>query len=282
MVLPDLKLSPERLAQLCGLAEQAGAEVMAVYGTAFNASVKDDHSPVTEADLRADAVICAGLSRLFPGVPIISEESLPSSPPPSDRPFFLVDPLDGTKEFIARTGEFTVNIALVDRGVAVAGVVLAPASGELFYAAHGLGAFRHDSRGTRPLKVRPYDPDLPLRVVGSRSHGGARLAAWLESLPVTYEFAPAGSSLKFCRVAEGCADVYPRLGPTSLWDTAAAQCILEQAGGRVTDLAGRPLLYDARGGWLNPEFVAWSDKACLAFCECLRASGVAGIKTGGD
>ncbi|MEO5672721.1 MAG: 3'(2'),5'-bisphosphate nucleotidase CysQ, partial [Ramlibacter sp.] len=223
---------------LCGIADLAGAEVMAVYGTEFASVVKDDASPLTEADLRADAVIREGLARHFPGVPVVSEESLPAALPPAGGAYFLVDPLDGTKEFVAKTDQFTVNIALVEGGDVVAGVVLAPALGELFYAAVGKGAFRRDAGGTRAIRAGRYEPQRPLRIVGSRSHGGARLADWLVALPVPREFTPAGSSLKFCRVAEGAADLYPRLGPTCLWDTAAAQCVLEQAGGGVTDLAG--------------------------------------------
>jgi 3'(2'), 5'-bisphosphate nucleotidase len=268
-----MKIDNALLEALCALAEQAGAEVMAVYATPFVATAKEDRSPLTEADLRADAVIRAGLARLAPQWPVISEESLPQELPAGAGPFFLVDPLDGTKDFVARTGEFTVNIALIDEaGVPVAGVVFAPALGQLYYAASGIGAFRRDAGGTQAISAVRYDPQAPLRIVGSRSHGGARLASWVEALPMRREYAPAGSSLKFCRIAEGEADLYPRLGPTCLWDTAAAQCVLEQAGGHVTDLAGRPLRYEPREGWLNPEFVAFSDAACLALCAPLAAA----------
>jgi 3'(2'), 5'-bisphosphate nucleotidase len=268
-----MKVDARLLDELCLLAERAGREVMAVYATDFAATAKDDQSPLTEADLRADAVIRAGLAQLCPQWQVISEESLPEAlPADDDRPYFLVDPLDGTKEFVARTGEFTVNIALVHRSAVMAGVVHAPALGETFHAAVGLGAWRRDAEGVRPIRVRRYDPATPLRIVGSRSHGGARLAAWVDALPVRREFNAAGSSLKFCRVAEGAADLYPRLGPTCLWDTAAAQCVLEQAGGRVTDLAGQPLRYEARAGWLNPEFLAFSDPACLDLCAPLRCA----------
>jgi len=264
-----MDVAPTLLDELSRLAEQAGREVMAVYGTDFQATTKEDRSPLTQADLRSDAVIRAGLARLCPGIPVVSEECLPDSLPADEGPYFLVDPLDGTKEFIARTGEFTINIALVHRAEVIVGVVHAPALGETFYAAAGHGAWRRDAAGLRAIRVHRYDPATPLRIVGSRSHGGARLAAWVDALPVARQFAPAGSSLKFCRVAEGAADLYPRLGPTCLWDTAAAQCVLEQAGGRVTDLAGEPLRYRARAGWLNPEFVAYSDPACLALCAPL-------------
>lgn len=261
----------ELLHQIRVIAEQAGRKIMAIYETDFRTTTKSDQSPLTEADLQADAIIRSGLSRLLPNVPVVSEESLPEAMPADGQPFFLVDPLDGTKEFAARTGEFTVNIALIHHAKPVLGVVLAPATGEMFYAAESVGAFRRDAEGEHQIHVRPYAADQPLRIVGSRSHGGALLAQWLDRLPVPRTFQPAGSSLKFCRIAEGVADLYPRLGPTSLWDTAAGQCVLEQAGGQVTDLSRQPLRYKQRPGWLNPEFLAFSDPACLPLCP-LRAA----------
>ncbi|MEN9781368.1 MAG: 3(2),5-bisphosphate nucleotidase CysQ, partial [Pseudomonadota bacterium] len=172
---------------------------------------------------------------------------------------FLVDPLDGTKEFLKRNGEFTVNIALIEHGAPVAGVVLAPALGELFYAAQGLGAFKAqaDGSGAQPIRCSAAPDDAPLRVVGSRSHGLGALDAWLAALKRPYVFTAAGSSLKFCRIAEGAADVYPRFGPTSQWDTAAGQCVLEQAGGRVVAAQAQPLRYGLDRLVINPEFVAW-------------------------
>lgn len=266
---------PESLAgilePLRALAAQAGERIMEIYAGNFAASLKADQSPVTEADLRADAVIHQGLAGLLPGVPVVSEESLPPAPPPPGQPYFLVDPLDGTKEFVARTGEFTVNIALIHHDVPVVGIVLAPAIGQMFYAAQGTGAFRSHASGTHQIHVGSLASGRPLRILGSRSHGGDRLAQWLRALPVACQFEAAGSALKFCRIAEGAADLYPRLGPTGLWDTAAGQCVLEQAGGHVTDLAGQPLRYAPRPGWLNPEFLAFGDPACLAACAPLRA-----------
>jgi 3'(2'), 5'-bisphosphate nucleotidase len=268
-VVSSQRSSADLISSLQALAKDAGASTMAVYDTVFDANVKADRSPITEADLRSDAIIQAGLAQLYPGIPVVSEERLPEHLPDPDQPYFLVDPLDGTKEFMARTGEFTVNIALVRRGIPLAGVVFAPALGELFYAAVGVGAFRNDASGVRTIKVRAYDPAKGLCIVGSRSHGGERLATWVDRLQVQREFTAAGSSLKFCRVAEGAADLYPRLGPTSLWDTAAAQCVLEQAGGTVTDLGGQSLRYEPRQGWLNPEFIAWADTASFALCATL-------------
>jgi len=249
------------LPQLVQIAIAAAREVMAVYAGDFCAQHKDDGSPVTEADLRADRVIRAALARDFPGVWVWSEESVDGPGAASvDAPaaFFLVDPLDGTKEFIKRNGEFTVNIALIAQGVPVAGVVLAPALGELFHAAVGLGAFRARADGSqaRPIRCAAVPATAPLRVLGSRSHGLGRLDAWLAAAGRPHTLQPVGSSIKFCRIAEGAADLYPRFGPTSQWDTAAGQCVLEQAGGRVCDLQGQPLRYSRQRSATNPDFIA--------------------------
>lgn len=247
----------EQLTLLCEIAAAAGREIMAVYAEGGETWQKDDASPLTEADLRADRVIRAGLENAFPGVFILSEESR-SAGDHLPETFFLVDPLDGTKEFLKRNGEFTVNIALVHRGRPVAGVVLAPALDELFYAASGLGAWKRGAGGSeRPLTAARAAS--PLRVIGSRSHGGEALGRWLQTLDAAHTFVAAGSSLKFCRIAEGEADIYPRFGPTSQWDTGAAQCVLEIAGGAVVDLARRPLGYGLERPLLNPEFMAYGD-----------------------
>lgn len=241
---------------LCDIAQRAGEEVMAVYATDFASWTKDDASPLTQADLRSDEVIRAGLERAFPGVFILSEESTSQAAGPHRR-FFLVDPLDGTREFLKRNGEFTVNIALVDDGVPVAGVVVAPALGQAYFGAAGLGSFRRDSHGETALRTQAPAAGAPLRVIGSRSHGGEALSSWLQQLPVPHTFVAAGSSLKFCRIAEGAADVYPRHGPTSQWDTAAGQAVLECAGGQVLDFAREPLRYGLDRPILNPFFIAW-------------------------
>lgn len=258
-----MNLTEKQLQCLCQIAEAAGREIMDVYANGGETWQKDDQSPLTEADLRADRVIRAGLEQHFPGVFILSEESLSVGVQTASY-FFLVDPLDGTKEFLKRNGEFTVNIAKVKDGQPVAGVVLAPALDELFYAARGVGAFKRDSTGTRPIQTTNTAPTDPLRVMSSRSHGGDKLNAWLASLKNEYSFVVAGSSLKFCRIAEGQADVYPRFGPTSRWDTAAAQAVLEVAGGAVTDLQGNALRYGLERPLLNPEFVALGQPALWA------------------
>jgi 3'(2'), 5'-bisphosphate nucleotidase len=248
------------LAALCDIAAAAGREIMDVYAGDFTASEKSDASPLTEADLRADAVIRRGLEAAFPGVYVLSEESS-STGSDTGETFFLVDPLDGTREFIKRNGEFTVNIALIRSGKPAAGVVAAPALGELFFGAAGAGCWMRVAGADTALATRKIAPDNPLRVIGSRSHAGDSLAAWLDRLPCEHRFVAAGSSLKFCRLAQGQADVYPRLGPTSQWDTGAGQAVLEAAGGVVLDPGGQPLCYGLQRPLLNPDFIALADPA---------------------
>lgn len=253
------------LQTLCHIALAAGQEIMAVYAQGGAVWHKEDASPLTEADMRADTVIRLALNAAFPGVYIWSEESCSSGCRGADT-FFLVDPLDGTKEFLKRNGEFTVNIALVEHGVPVMAVVYAPALGELFYAAQGQGAWKRDANGAEhALHVAHRGPADTLRVIGSRSHGGDKLESWLATLETAHTFIAAGSSLKFCRIAEGLADIYPRFGPTSQWDTAAAQCVLEAAGGAVLDWDGKPLRYGLERPVLNPEFLALADTTCNFF-----------------
>lgn len=255
-----MSIDRRQLDILCAIALAAGREIMEVYRTDFSSVQKDDSSPLTEADLRSDRVIREGLEREFPGVFILSEESSSAAGGTNER-FFLVDPLDGTKEFLKRNDEFTVNIAWVEHGVPVAGVVHAPALGELYFAASGLGAWKTQGEGQPVgLRTRAPGPGAPLRVIGSRSHGGEALSKWLQQLTVEHTFVAAGSSLKFCRLAEGKADVYPRLGPTSQWDTAAAQAVLEVAGGAVLDAQGRDLRYGLQRAILNPDFIALADR----------------------
>jgi len=236
------------------LAREAGRAIMSIYGGGFSVTEKYDQSPVTDADLVADRIICSGLATAFPNIPIISEESI-SSGVEFDR-FFLVDPLDGTKEFIKRNGEFTVNIAFVEDSIPVLGVVYAPALDEMYYGEVGLGSWKECEAGCVALQLQEDNITPPLRVIASRSHHCEQLTRWLEDLSCEYEFVPAGSSLKFCRIAEGRADIYPRFQPTSQWDTAAGQCVLEQAGGTVTEISGKRLVYGIQRPLLNPAFIA--------------------------
>jgi 3'(2'), 5'-bisphosphate nucleotidase len=245
------------------IALDAGGAIMAVYAREFTVEEKTDKSPLTEADMAANEVIIAGLNDLPERIPVLSEEATDDFPGPDDSGrYWLVDPLDGTKEFIKRNDEFTVNIALIENGRPVLGVVVAPALGVSYLAAEGLGAFKIDDKGQRrPIQVAGLPAEgTKWRVVGSRSHTSPDLAAWLKTLGA-HDLVAVGSSLKSCLIAEGKADVYPRLGPTCLWDTAAAQAIVEQAGGRVETLDGQPLSYATPEHHLNPHFVVWGHRA---------------------
>ena len=246
------------LREVDAIARRAGHAIMRVYARGFSVQDKADRSPLTEADLAAHTVIVDDLGKLIPSLPILSEEAVEAFPRSfSGERYWLVDPLDGTKEFIKRNGEFTVNIALIERGRAVLGVVHAPAIEATYTAARGLGAFRQrKADAAEAIHVAEHLDDTPWRVVGSRSHAGDSLEAFVQRLGA-HTMLPMGSSLKLCLVADGSADLYPRLGPTSLWDTAAAQCVVEQAGGMVVTVAGEPLGYGNPSALLNPSFVVY-------------------------
>lgn len=259
-------MSPIDLQRLCldacTLAREAGQAILGVYDSEFAVEHKEDRSPLTAADIASHRVIVAGLERLAPQLPVLSEESAEIDYLERARwtRYWLVDPLDGTREFVKRNGEFTVNIALIDQQRPVLGVVQAPVTGELWFAWAGGGAFGQSDSGSETRRLRTRPRANPLIVPGSRSHGSEREAQLLSRVG-PYEKLPLGSSLKFCRIAEGAADLYLRLGPTSEWDTAAAQCVLEQAGGGVIDLAGLPLRCNARESLLNGDFIAFGDPA---------------------
>jgi 3'(2'), 5'-bisphosphate nucleotidase len=239
------------------IALDAGSRIMAFYGAA-SVQAKGDGSPLTQADLAAHDAILAGLAAACPGLPVVSEEDAARAEAAPEGPFILVDPLDGTREFISGNGEFTVNIALVDGGVPVAGVVHAPALGRTWVGALGAGARAAGPDGAplRPIAVRAPDP-AGLVAVASRSHRDAQTEAFLATLTVA-GLRSVGSSLKFCLVAAGEADVYPRFGPTMEWDTAAGQAVLEAAGGCVCGPDGSAFRYGKAGAaWRNGSFVAW-------------------------
>lgn len=240
------------------LAREAGEAIMQVYARAFVIETKSDSSPLTEADLLANERILKGLKIISSEIPVLSEEAVNDFSGPNQMGcYWLVDPLDGTKEFIQRSGEFTVNIALIENGKPVLGVVYAPVTKLLYSAVKNQGAYKRQAAGPAcKIQVRPKPAHGVWTVVGSRSHGGD-LSQWLSRLG-RYELKPVGSSLKFCLVAEGEADLYPRFGPTSLWDTAAAQIIVEEAGGQVIDLAGKALDYSQPQFLLNPAFLVCS------------------------
>lgn len=251
------------------IARRAGAAIMEVYNSDDGLAVqyKDDDSPLTEADRRANAIIEAGLAELEPRLPVLSEES--AQPAYETRRqwqrYWLVDPLDGTREFVRRNGEFTVNIALVGDGVAELGVVHVPVSGASYLGAVGHGAFRQDT-GSEPVLISAgaKSDHAPLTMVASRSHLDRHVKRVLRRLEAEYgavEMVNMGSSLKICLLAEGKADIYPRLAPTSEWDTAAAHAVLAAAGGEIFNTAFQPLRYNQKEDLRNPHFIAVADLA---------------------
>ena len=243
------------------IAARAGDEILKIYNSdEFDVETKDDKSPLTAADKASHNTIVAALAALTPDIPILSEES--SAITWDERStwpeYWLIDPLDGTKEFIKRNGEFTVNIALIQGHQAVLGVVHVPVQQRCFYGYQGGGAFELTAAGeTKPINATA-EAQAPLRVVGSRSHRGELLDAYLAKLG-DHVMVPMGSSLKLCLIATGDADLYPRLGLTSEWDTAAAQAVVECAGGKVVDLDGKPIMYNAKENILNPHFLVYGD-----------------------
>lgn len=254
--LKDAESVKKILDQVVSLSVEAGNAIMEIYnGPAFQVTHKDDKSPLTAADLASHHTIVKGLEQLTPEWPVLSEES-ESTPYETRRGwgvFWLVDPLDGTKEFLKRNGEFTVNIALIEGDTPILGVVYAPASGKMYFAARGVGAFKQENGETLPIRVQ-RGPGGTTRVIVSRSHGTDETELYIKQYGEC-QFVPMGSSLKFCLVAEGVADVYPRSGPTMEWDTAAAHCIVEQAGGTVSAADGARLVYN-KMSLLNPGFLA--------------------------
>ncbi len=249
------------------LAQEAGRAILEVYSSDFEVQSKEDDSPLTQADLASHHCIVRGLEALTPGVPIISEESgLPEYEVRSqwDR-YWLIDPLDGTKEFVNRNDEFTVNIALIVDQKSVFGVVYVPVQDKTYLGCEGYGAELRQADGSVESIAISATSAQPVRVIGSRSHRGASLDAYLENLGEC-DMISMGSSLKFCVIAEGDADLYPRLGLTSEWDTAAAQAVVEQAGGQVVTLDGKPMKYNTKADILNPYFfvIGAADRDWLA------------------
>jgi len=245
--------------QVVVIAEQAGDAIMQIYQQDdFEVQVKHDKSPLTQADLQAHGIIQAGLNA-FSDHPVLSEEAadIPFSERETWQTYWLVDPLDGTKQFISRKGEFCVCIALIHENYPVLGVVHVPVTGETYFAYQGQGAYKASEQQAAQA-IYCSTPQSPLRIMASRSHRGEDLERFLQHLQETQneplDLQSAGSAIKACRVAEGQADLYPRLWLTSEWDTAAAQCIVEEAGGQFTDLKGERLAYNTKESLLNPYF----------------------------
>ena len=255
-----MTITHEQREAVIALARKAADEILSVYESEFAIEHKDDRSPLTAADLASHRCIVEGLRALTPQVPVLSEESkgIDIAARREWTAFWLVDPLDGTREFIKRNGEFTVNIALIEDGVASFGVIQQPVTGALWHGTLGEGAFRREHDADAAIRVRT-PASAPLRIAASRSHRDERTQALLDALGG--EAVACGSSLKFCKIAEGGIDLYPRFGPTGEWDTAAGQAILEAAGGAVLDPRGRPLRYNQRDTLLNGDFLAFGDVA---------------------
>jgi 3'(2'), 5'-bisphosphate nucleotidase len=254
---------------LTDLVIRAGHAILAVNRAAMKVDGKTDGSPVTEADLAADRIIGEGLARLAPDIPSLSEERVHLATLPYEDSFFLIDPLDGTKEFVAGRNEFTVNLALVTRGAPLLGIVSAPALGLIWRGIVGRGAERltlNDGAAPRvaPIWTRPCPPrGNPWTVAVSRSHGDDRTEAFIAKRPGAVR-SELGSAVKFGWVAEGLADIYPRLSPTCEWDVAAGHAVVTAAGGRITDSRGAPLHFGAgRADFIVPEFIAWGDPAAV-------------------
>ena len=260
--------------QIGEIARAAGEAILTIYQSDFAVQTKADESPLTAADLAAQQVIMAGLAMLEPALPVLSEEAkaLAWSERQHWSRYWLVDPLDGTREFVKRNGEFTVNIALIDNHESVLGVVLAPVTGELYIAEQGHGAWLQKQAGGEWQRLQARALAQPPVMAGSRSHGSLQESMLQALLGAEHELVPLGSSLKFCLIARGGADVYLRLGPTSEWDTAAAQCVLQEAGGTVMDLQGRTFHYNRGESLLNPEFIAVGDPS-VDWASRLRAAG---------
>ncbi|HEY5715397.1 MAG TPA: 3'(2'),5'-bisphosphate nucleotidase CysQ [Psychromonas sp.] len=238
---------------ICNIARLAGEGILQIYQRDFDVQLKADASPLTEADLAAHEIIMKGLTKLTPEIPVLSEEqaNIDWSVRQTWQQYWLVDPLDGTKEFIKKNGEFTVNIALIENGKPILAVVYAPVLDKLYYSDKSHTFLTTAEKAAIPLHV--CNSAERLKVLVSRSHPSAGLSAYLDKLG-DYETLAVGSSLKFCLIAEGLANLYPRLGPTMEWDTAAGHCIAEKAGARVCELGGQPLLYNQKESLLNPYF----------------------------
>ena len=259
--MSDWMTAEPRLQPLAALARQAAAAILEIYAQPFEVHEKADHSPVTAADLAAQAVIVAGLRAIAPVLPVVSEEAVNADWEQRRQwsSYWLVDPLDGTREFVKRNGEFTVNIALIENHRPQLGVVLAPVTGVLYLAGRGLGAWAQAVPDGPWTPLRSRSLAHPATVTGSRSYERAQPAELEQVAGAGYASMAMGSSLKFCLIADGQADIYLRLGATSEWDTAAAQCVLEEAGGAVLDLSGQRLRYNRGPSLINPEFIAVGD-----------------------
>jgi len=257
-----MKTSLEALIKpVIAIAKSAATDILTIYNSSYDIEKKDDQTPLTTADIAAHKNIVEGLKALTPNIPILSEESssIPFETRSSWNQYWLVDPLDGTREFIKRNGEFTVNIALIENNLPVLGVIYVPVTDVYYYACEGNNAFKCEKNGNPQEMHALKTANEKIIVAGSRSHRDTSLENFLQNIG-EHELISMGSSLKSCLVAEGRVDIYPRLGPTSEWDTAAAQCIVEQAGGFLTTVDGEQLKYNTKDSLLNPHFLVFADE----------------------
>lgn len=260
MEINDIRLK-ELVNPVCDIAKQAGAEIMKIYAEDFEIQEKKDHSPLTTADLASHTLIIEQLEKLTPDIPILSEESvsIAFAERSSWKNYWLIDPLDGTREFIKRNGEFTVNIALITEHSSSLGVVYLPVQDVCYSASRNHGAYKQDQDSTaEKITSRASTPETKPTICGSRSHAGKSLQALQDKIG-QFDLISMGSSIKMCLVAEGVADIYPRFGPTSEWDTGAAHCVVNEAGGVIVDMDLQTLQYNTKDSLLNPSFLAVGD-----------------------
>jgi 3'(2'), 5'-bisphosphate nucleotidase len=257
---------------LVAVAKEAGRAILEVYETDFEVTTKQDHSPLTQADMRSHTIISAALRERYPQIPVLSEEGREIAFEERRKwdSFWLVDPLDGTKEFVKKNGEFTVNIALVREHTPVVGIIYIPVADRVFVADVNEGCWEISSGGRKKLAVSPISPDTPVRVARSRSHPTPGLEQFLSLIP-SHQLINRGSALKFCSVAAGEADFYPRFGPTWEWDTAAGQAIVTAAGGVMLDLSAKPFVYN-KENLLNGPFIVCSSMEWLEKTGILEAA----------
>jgi len=260
MDINDIRLK-KLVNPVCDIAKRAGAKIMKIYAEGFEVEEKKDHSPLTTADLASHTLIIKQLQMLTPDIPILSEESVSISYEERSKwkNYWLIDPLDGTREFIKRNGEFTVNIALITDNSVSLGVVFVPVQDISYFASRNEGAYKQEqNQKAKKIKVRSSTPTNKPTICGSRSHAGKSLQALQDKIGI-YDLISMGSSIKMCLVAEGVADIYPRFGPTSEWDTAAAHCVVNEAGGEIVNMDLQTLQYNTKESLLNPSFLAVGD-----------------------
>lgn len=253
-----------RTEKILEIAKEAGNAIMKVYERDFEVKIKSDNSPLTNADLASNQIICERLKQLDLNIPILSEESkqVTFSERSKWKRYWLIDPLDGTKEFLKRNDEFTVNIALIENQNPIFGVVYAPALDQLYWGGVNFGSFQINKSIEKKLIIKKNNPSDPLRIVTSRSHPSEEIKKLLNMMK-SYELVEIGSSLKFCFIANSEADIYPRLGPTSEWDTAAGQAVAVYAGAKIADIYNNPLTYNTKERLINPHFIVANSKKNL-------------------